>query len=321
MFIPFHSADTLDDAMRWVTKQILEQGEPIHPTKGRARELSGVVLEITNPLARISRTETKGKPFSCLGELCWYLAKSRDFQFIRYYIPAYKRYADGDVVYGGYGPRLFDWNGFDQFNNVAELLKKKPHSRQGVIQLFDAQDILGAHKDVPCTCSLQFLVRREKLHMISHMRSNDAFVGLPHDIFCFTMLQEIMARLLDVELGTYKHMVGSLHIYEENMAEARKFLDEGWQPTNILMQPMPTGDPKEAIGSLLSAEREIRTNARYDPDSLMEGLDAYWADLVRLLLIFRAYKDKDADTISTIREQMSTTHFDPFIERRIGRLP
>ena len=316
---PYLSGETLDDVMRSVIEQVLRIGEHIHPTKGPAKELSGVLLEITNPLARISRTATKGKPFSCLGELFWYLAKTNDLAFISYYIPAYKAYADGQEIFGGYGPRLFNWEGIDQFANVASLLSKKPDSRQAVIQLFDAHDIVKIHKDIPCTCTLQFIVRQNQLHMFTHMRSNDAFIGLPHDIFCFTMLQEIMARTLSVQLGRYKHMVGSLHLYNESMNNAQQFLDEGWQPTDTLMPSMPQGDPQPAINAVLSAERTIRTGQTFD-SRILENLDSYWADLVRLLLMFRSYKDRDASRIRELREKMSSAVYNPFIDGRIARL-
>ena len=205
MVEPYYSGETLDDLMRWVFDSILQHGQAIHPTKGPAKELSGVLLELTNPLARISRTETKGKPFSCLGELLWYLARTKDLPFISYYLPAYKKYADGQEIFGGYGPRLFDWDGLSQFDNVVDTLKEKPDSRRAVIQLFDAEDIVEPHGDIPCTCTMQLMVRDSHLHMFTYMRSNDAFVGMPHDIFCFTMLQEIMARALSCELGTVSH--------------------------------------------------------------------------------------------------------------------
>ena len=320
MVVPYYSDETLDDVMRWVFEHILLEGEDIHPTKGPARELSGVLLEIKNPLARISRTETKGKPFSCLGELCWYLAQTKDLQFISYYIPAYRRYADGQEIFGGYGPRLFNWDGFNQFTNVADILKQKPDSRQAVIQLFDSGDIKESHKDIPCTCTMQFMIRQERLHMLTYMRSNDAFVGMPHDIFCFTMLQEIMARTLSVELGQYKHMVGSLHLYKESEKNARQFLDEGWQPTATLMQPMPSGDPWPAIASVLSAEHMIRTGQEVDETSLMGDLDSYWADIVKLLLIFRAIKDKDANRILELREGLSSPVYHSFVDARLRGL-
>ena len=126
------------------------------------------------------------------------------------------------------------------------------------------------------------------------------FLGLPHDVFCFTMLQEIVARTLSVELGTYKHAVGSLHLYSEHANRAHQFLAEGWQPTDISMAPMPIGDPWPAIGSLLGAESEIRAGRALDSGNL-DNLDAYWADLIRLLQVFQYKKVKDADNIRALR--------------------
>ena len=64
---------TLDDVMRCALEELLDRGEPVSPSKGDCRELRGVLLEITNPRARLSRSESRGQAFSCLGELCWYL--------------------------------------------------------------------------------------------------------------------------------------------------------------------------------------------------------------------------------------------------------
>src|ERR1700692_2377692 len=243
--------ETLDDLMRYVIDEIQSHGDRIHPTKGEAIELTGVLLEVTAQRSRLSRTETRGKPYSCLGELCWYLSKANDLAFIAYYMPPYKQYADDDKIFGGYGPRLFDFRGLNQVANVTDVLRRKPQTRQAVIQLFDAQDIVKEHKDIPCTCTLQFMIRRDKLHMFTNMRSNDAWLGLPHDVFCFTMLQEIVARSLAVELGAYKHAIGSLHLYVKSLENARYFLDEGWQSTQSPMPPMPNGDPWASIASLL----------------------------------------------------------------------
>ena len=317
MDLPYFSGETLDDIMRWVFEQILLRGQDIHPTKGTAKELSGVLLELTNPLARISRTETRGKPFSCLGELLWYLAQTDDLSLISYYIPKYRASAEGRRVFGGYGPRLFNWDGLNQFANVAQILKERPDSRRAIIQLFDAQDVAEARKDVPCTCTMQFMVRHQQLHMLVYMRSNDAFLGMPHDIFCFTILQEIMARTLSLELGQYKHMVGSLHLYNRDFGNAQHFLGEGWQSTTSLMPPMPAGDPCSAIKRVLLAEHAIRTEPEIDARPLLEGLDPYWADLVRLLLVFRAWKAGENHEIRAIRDEMSSPIFNSFISGRI----
>jgi thymidylate synthase len=313
MTCPYLSGQTLDDVMRSVIEEILAQGTPIHPTKGPARELTGVLLEVTDPRARLSRSETRGKPYSCLGELCWYLAKTNDLAFIAYYIPAYEAFADGNAIFGGYGPRLFDWRNLNQFGNVTELLRRKRDSRQAVIQLFDAHDIVEEHRDTPCTCTLQFMIRSGRLHMFTSMRSNDAFLGLPHDVFCFTMLQEVMARTLLVEIGTYKHAVGSLHLYDKNIHAAQQFLDEGWQST-APMPPMPQGDPWPAIALLLGAESTIRTRNAPDVGKL-DDIEPYWADLIRLLQVFRFRKDNEPDKIRALRSKMSSNTYLVFVDK------
>jgi thymidylate synthase len=201
-----------------------------------------------------------------------------------------------------------------QVDNVINLLKKKSDSRQAVIQLFDASDIVEEHKDIPCTCTLQFLIRQNRLHMITNMRSNDAFLGLPHDVFAFTMLQEIVARSLEVELGTYKHAVGSLHLYDENRNSAQQFLDEGWQ-SKVPMPPMPIGDPWHAISVLLTAESKIRRGHEIDFDTL--GIDPYWVDLVRILQIFQYTNNQDKiGKVAQFKKKMHSNVYNPYINKR-----
>ena len=310
------SAETLGDLVQEVAEKVLADGNEINPTKGKAMEVAGMILELTNPLARISRTESRGKLFSCLGELMWYLAKSNDLAFIKYYIREYQKSADGDEIFGGYGPRLFDWDGINQFGNVRDLLRRNPDTRRAVIQLFAAQDIKEPHNDVPCTCTLQFMIRQGQLNLIAYMRSNDIFLGLPHDIFCFTMLQEIMARHLEVGLGIYKHMVGSLHAYCEDVPDMEDFLGEGWQPTSALMPPMPIGNPWTSIQTVLAAEQAIRLGQSID-DASIGALDPYWADLVKLLQVFRASRDKDTNLIRALRQKISSTAYHHFIDQRL----
>jgi thymidylate synthase len=315
----FFSEETLDDVIRAVMEELQRNGEAITPTKGKAVELRGILIEIRNPLARLSRTETRGKLFSCLGELCWYLSKSNDAEFISYYIPEYKKFAEEGRLFGGYGPRLFDWKGIDQVQSVIRLLSRKRDTRQAVIQLFDAADIIGDHLDVPCTCSLQFLARNNRLDLIAYMRSNDAFLGLPHDVFCFTMLQEIVARSLSVAVGTYKHAVGSFHLYDRDKDEVRRLLSEGWQSTEPIMPAMPKGDPWPSVAALIEAEARFRSGDRNFTEAVA-NLDGYWADLIRLLGVYRCWKDRDQDCISELHGDMVSNVYHMFIDPRLSQL-
>jgi thymidylate synthase len=308
------SAATLDDLLRRVFQKLLQSKNRVTPTRGEATELTGTLLRITNPRARLSSTERKGKIFSSLGELLWYLAGTNNLRFISYYLRRYKDDSeDGRTIYGGYGPRLFDTRGQDQIANVLKVLKQKSASRRAVIQLFNAEDISEARREIPCTCILQFMIRAGRLHMVTYMRSNDAFLGLPHDVFAFTMLQEIIARSLSVELGTYKHAVGSLHLYAKDIDVARQYLDEGWQPT-IQMPEMPRGDPWPSVTRLLTAESAIRRGKPVEIEAL--DLDPYWADLARLLLIYKHSKDNKGKDIARVRRNMSSDMYSAYIAKR-----
>jgi thymidylate synthase len=308
-------ADTLDDAMRRTYRRLLTSGKAISPSRGDAVEIVGALIQLTNPRARLSRTESRGRLFSALGELLWYLAKTDALPFIAYYIPEYSQNSDdGRVIHGAYGPRLFTDGGVNQVANVISLLRKRPDSRRAVIQLFRSTDIPYPYRDVPCTCSLQFLLRSKRLDLVATMRSNDVFLGFPHDVFAFTMLQELIARSVGAEVGQYHHMVGSLHLYDTDRSVAWRYLREGWQRTKA-MPSMPTGLPWASVQRLLAAERAIRKGHR--PKTA--GLAPYWKDLIRLLQIFRASKQGDRQVVAELKTLMASPVYRPYIDARLER--
>ena len=306
-------AETLDDALLELYPALLARASRVKATRGDFSELLGVQVEIGLPRARLSRSETRGKPFSCLGELLWYLSRGNNLDFIAAYLPNYRDESeDGVTVYGGYGPRIFQQRGLDQLANVIALLRRRPSSRQAVVQIFNAEDIASKHKDVPCTTSLQFIIRDGQLHLIVTMRSNDAYLGLPHDVFCFTMIQEIVARSLECDIGSYRHFAGSMHLYEKHHASAESFIGEGYQ-RRIEMPFMPEGDPWASIGTTLEAEARCRAGEVFDANTL--GVAPYWQDLVRLLQVLFS---RDATRIATLRDCMSFPHYRHYIDARLG---
>jgi thymidylate synthase len=304
---------TLDDLLHEVLQALLEKPFEIVASRGRTAELIGVTLTLTNPRARLSRTETKGKLFSALGELLWYLRGSDALEVIVRYISKYAEDAEEDgTLYGAYGPRLLSMRGNNQIANVIGLLKNRPTSRQAVIQLFNAEDIASPHKEIPCTCLLQYLLRDGKLIALTTMRSNDAYLGLPHDVFCFTMIQEIVARAIGVDVGAYIHFVGSLHLYEPNKEDARAFIDEGYQ-SRIQMPEMPKGDPMILITKLLSIEEGFRIGK---PGVICDVPDPYWNDIAHLLGIFVAPNN---DRAKEMARGLSSNVYDIFIQDRLDR--
>jgi thymidylate synthase len=321
----FYEADTIDDLLASVYTDLLKESSGTEATRGNFVEFIGCMLVLNNPRARLSRSHSRGKIFSGLAELLWYLSGSNRLDFMEYYLKGKyaKESEDGETVRSAYGERLFGPNGINQMQNVIVLLSSKPTSRRAVIQLFDASDLTKNFYSVPCTCTLQFIARQGKLNMLVNMRSNDAYKGLAHDIFSFTMVQEIVARTVGLDVGTYKHCVGSLHLYTDPDKDGKsdkdriqEYLQEGFfKPTPMLA--MPEGDPWPSIKRLQKFEKDVRLNGHSSPCNVC-GSD-YWDDLCRLLAFFYHYKQEKAASnghikvCDQIRSEMSTTIYDLFL--------
>jgi thymidylate synthase len=152
------------------------------------------------------------------------------------------------------------------------------------------------------------------------MRSNDVVVGMTHDVFCFTMIQELVARSLGLPLGTYTHIVGSLHIYDRDAEKVAAYLAEDWQQTAPVMPPMPPGDPITGLSSLLVQEGRLREGGPNSNVELPE--DAYWADLVRLLQIYALtpvgpLPPEHGPRIAALTDDLTCRAYGPFVTQRM----
>jgi thymidylate synthase len=164
-------------------------------------------------------------PAFAVAEALWILSGS-DEPWIFDYNRALVRYTDEGRLQGAYGPRMRSWGGWiDQLDHVRRLLMRDPDSRQAVIQLFDPSRDTRGHRDVPCTLGYRFFLRCGRLHMHTTMRSQDLWLGFPYDVFAATVLQELLAGWLGVELGEYHHHVDSLHLYAEHTQAAATLPD------------------------------------------------------------------------------------------------
>ena len=308
----------MDDILRTVYRQIIDNGDPVTEVqKGPNKEILAVTLELTNPVARLSRSESKGKIFSCIGEWLWYMSGSDQLDQIQYYISIYDQFSDDkQSIAGAYGPRIFNTSTAEpaQFDKLLDMLKNKPNTRKAVIQIFLPSDTQRKSLDTPCTLGLQFFIRKNRLFLITHMRSNDAYKGLPHDLFAFTMIQEYLARLLGKELGTYTHIANSLHLYAEDFDNAKTYIDEGFHSTKPVMTSMPSQNAKEELKKLLRDEEKIRLSISGDI-SIESYSNPYWEDLATLLI---AYKVKDDNVkLENVLKSLTNINYMPYIQKRI----
>jgi thymidylate synthase len=214
------------------------------------------------------------------------MSGSADLDFIRFYLPDYPPNGVTGSIEEAYGPRMIGTGEFGRYYNqierAIERLREKPDTRRAVISILEPSDLEPEKIEAPCTTALQFIRRRDRLHMIAMMRSNDAFIGFTHDVFCFTMIQEFIARALGLQLGEYHHFATSLHLYEQDVQKVASYLDEGFQNPTFAMPKMPPGCQRVNLATFLKVEQSIRCGDITDAAQI--NLPEYWRDLALILL-------------------------------------
>lgn len=221
------TATTVDDAWQFWFDNLKDMAERRKETMDSrdgavAAEVLNAVTVIEDPTRNIIKSPDRKMPMRyAVGELLWYLSGSNRLRDITVFSKVWERMSDNGVtVNSAYGNRIFEAFGFDQMEFIEKILSSDPNSRQAVIHIKDACDYTEfPTRDVPCTVCLQYFIRDGKLHATTYMRSNDLWTGFPYDVFCFTCFQIILAFRLGVEIGTYTHIAGSLHLYQRSLDE------------------------------------------------------------------------------------------------------
>lgn len=188
-------------------------------------EYLDAVFCVEDPTRNIVTSEIRNMPMRyAVGELAWYLSGSNKVKDISRFAKKWAEISDdGETNNSAYGYRIRNFYGFDQWEFVKDLIMRDHNTRQAVIHIKEANN--APTKDTPCTVYLQFFLRDNKLNLSVHMRSNDIWMGVPYDMFSFCFLQMKMAMELGVEIGTYTHYAGSLHLYQRDYKTALKNME------------------------------------------------------------------------------------------------
>lgn len=195
-------------------------------TESRDGEVIGEVINaitiINDPTRCIMKNTTRNLSMRyMIGEGLWYLSANNNLKEIQKYTQNWNRMSDdGETVNSNYGYCIAKKFGFNQWQYVLDMLRKNPNTRQAIIHIKTADN--KASNDVNCTVCLQFFIRDNKLYLTTYIRSNDLWYGFPYDVFQFTAMQILMSMQLGIELGTYTHIAGSLHLYERNARDTTK---------------------------------------------------------------------------------------------------
>lgn len=291
---------SFDDAFMGLLTKLYHSPEFYNTPRGRAnRECLNISFSINDPKNRICYNPARNTNIIFnFAEVLWYLSGSKSLDFIEYYCKNMRQYSPDNQTLTGcaYGPKMFSYGkeGLDQWSRLIKILKEDdPSSNRALIQIFDPRESLyRSNVDVTCTIALQFFLREEKLYMSTFMRSNDCFRGIVSDIFSFTFIQELIAAKLNVELGSYFHNVGSLHLYETDCKRVEKILETGaitplTYSSNSLK--IPYGDNWDHINILLEYEEKLRKNEISLDSSIIANakLPEFWNQILILLGIYR----------------------------------
>ncbi|MBN8216738.1 MAG: hypothetical protein J0L75_08840 [Spirochaetes bacterium] len=194
---------------------------------GETLELLHVGLEVDDPRQRwvISRRPSVNPAFA-IADALWILAGSNDADVMNFWFSGLPKFAgQGSTYPGAYGHRLRKHFGVDQVKRACAALSSDTKSRQVVLQFWDVLTDLpeadGAPRtpDVPCNVMSMLKVRGRRLEWTQVLRSNDLFRGLPNNFVQFTLLQEVIAGWLGLEIGGYHQWCDSLHAYEDSLNE------------------------------------------------------------------------------------------------------
>lgn len=198
---------------------------------GPTYEILGAALTIRDPLERwvLARRPAMNPAFA-IAETVWILAGRDDSALPNHWNPKLPEYAGhGERYHGAYGHRLRRRFGIDQLERAYLALRNNPDSRQVILQVWDPRIDLPdkegrpVAEDIPCNVLCMLKVRSGRLEWTQVMRSNDLFLGVPHNFVQFTVLQEVLAGWLGLEVGAYNHLSDSLHVYEDNFESLKGF--------------------------------------------------------------------------------------------------
>ena len=211
---------------QWVAmcRDIVEHGVDVFPRGEPIKELRCYqsTIDMAAPILSI-KERNLGYKFMA-AEAYWILSGDNRVSTIAPWSDMIRAFSDDGVTFfGSYGPKIID-----QLAYCAATIKNDEDTRQAVINIWREKP--RPTRDVPCTLSLQFIVRENRLHCIDTMRSSDTWLGWPYDVFNMSMITRYLSLYINetggklYDVGNLYLTAGSQHIYQRNMPKIRDII-------------------------------------------------------------------------------------------------
>ena len=162
-----------------------------------------------------------------LAEIEWYLKGSLCVYDINHDpIPAiWKQIADPDgIINSNYGVLFFEPDNYSQLDSVIKAFESDPLTRRA-IAIYTRPSMhkdycRNGMNDFVCTNTVQYFIRKDRLHCIVSMRSNDVVFGYRNDrawqqyamITVYNRLKSL-DQFQNIKLGNMIWQAASLHVY------------------------------------------------------------------------------------------------------------
>ena len=297
-----YSKDTFAEVYRDMLSDLMgPEGQTSNPRSNSTKEIVDVCLEIKNPISSLYKNKIRSSQSKYIAaEFMWYFLGRNDVKFISKYAKFWERIANLDgTVNSSYGNLLFNnrnEHGLTEYEWALQSLIKDKDTRQAIMHFNLPKHQSFDNKDFVCTMYASFLIRNNKLRMSVKMRSNDVILGLPTDVAFFTVLQQQMLMHLretypDLELGTYSHVVDSMHVYSTEYDRLNEMLKNEFIPYEIpkLNKELICVDSKPST-ELKTIEEDIETDIK-DSYKIMNRINEFKDDDMLSFIYYNLFKN------------------------------
>jgi len=255
-----NSCFSLNAEWRRTLTQLLAEGAQIAPRGKPTLELSHHTINVDMRFPVLTVPERRLSYRFMVAEAYWILTGDNSVAGIAPWNERIAQFSDnGQTFFGAYGPRIAE-----QMDYVVDKLRTDRETRQACLTIWRPNP--PPTKDYPCTVAVVFSIRDGRLSNHVFMRSNDVWLGMPYDVFNFSMLAHLVCCWLNhgkpdaapdlVSPGTLYLTAASSHLYEEHWPAALVL------PDSIHPSPAPTPRVLHLDeASLLSTLRALRDSS------------------------------------------------------------
>lgn len=240
-------------------QDILTNGVEVSPRGKLTKEMPQRTLVVNTRRPVLTIPERSLSYRFMAAEAYWILSGDDRVETIAPYNSRIKEFSDdGERFFGAYGPKIRE-----QLPYVVAKLLEDPDTRQAGLTIW--RESPPQTKDVPCTVAIFFGIRNDMLNCHVFMRSSDVWLGVPYDVFTFSMLTHLVSGLLNeslrsVQPGTLYLTAASSHLYEPNWADAKLCLS-----SLVREQPLTPTAYWTGLPGLVEGLKELRDTKPGNP--------------------------------------------------------